>query len=370
MSVEEKYMRRCVQLALNGRGAVKSNPFVGAVIVCDGRIIGEGYHRRFGEAHAEVNAIRSVKDELLLARSTMYVSLEPCSHYGKTPPCAELIVRKKIQRVVIGCLDPYPEVAGRGVKILRDAGVDVIIGMLEKEVFELNRPFMTAHMRKRPYVILKWAQSADGFIDKNRLDASTPAVVLSPPETLRLVHKLRSEVCAIMIGTRTALLDNPALTVREWVGDSPTRVVLDRNLRIPTTYRLLDGSVPTLVFTAKETASRPNVDYITIDFEKDVLLQVMEQLYRRKLITLLVEGGSMLHNTFIRQGLWDEIRMETTDTLLHDGVVAPDIRGIIPPGGGEKRGRYTYLFHPDAHVVPLASLSLPILEENHPDAVF
>lgn len=345
MVIDEKYMKRAMRLALNGRGAVKSNPMVGAVIVHNDRVIGEGYHRKYGEPHAEVNAIRSVKDESLLAESTMYVTLEPCSHYGKTPPCAELIVRKKIPRVVIGCLDPYPEVAGRGVKILQEAGVEVVTGVMEEELFELNRSFMLAHTRKRPYVVLKWAQSADGFIDIKREDVSTPAVVLSPPESMRLVHKLRSEVCAIMVGTRTALLDNPALTVRNWVGDSPVRVVLDRMLTIPATFRLFDGSVLTLVFTAVQATNTENVEYITIDFDSDVLQQILDHLYKRKLISLLVEGGSTLHNQFLKEGLWDEVRMETASIQLHDGVPAPMISGVLPPGGGEMRGRYRYYFN-------------------------
>lgn len=345
MTVDEKYMRRAMELALNGRGAVKSNPMVGAVIVHNDRIIGEGFHCEYGKAHAEVNAVNSVKDETLLPDSTMYVTLEPCSHYGKTPPCAELIIRKQIPRVVIGSLDPYPEVAGRGVEMLRNAGVEVVTGVLEDELYELNRPFITAHMRQRPYVILKWAQSADGFIDKIRTDASTPAVVLSPPDSMRLVHKLRAEVSAIMIGTRTAILDNPSLTVRHWVGESPVRVVLDRALTIPSNYNILDGSVPTLVFTAKKAEKRQHVEYITIDFEKEVLLQVLHHLYKRKLISLLVEGGSMLHNQFLKEGLWDEIRMEKTAGLLHEGVHAPDLTKISSSDRGEQRGRYIHYYN-------------------------
>lgn len=345
MTVDEKYMRRAMELALNGRGAVKSNPMVGAVIVHNDRIIGEGFHCEYGKAHAEVNAVNSVKDETLLPDSTMYVTLEPCSHYGKTPPCAELIIRKQIPRVVIGSLDPYPEVAGRGVEMLRNAGVEVVTGVLEGELYELNRPFITAHMRQRPYVILKWAQSADGFIDKIRTDASTPAVVLSPPDSMRLVHKLRAEVSAIMIGTRTAILDNPSLTVRHWVGESPVRVVLDRALTIPSNYNILDGSVPTLVFTAKKAEKRQHVEYITIDFEKEVLLQVLHHLYKRKLISLLVEGGSMLHNQFLKEGLWDEIRMEKTAGLLHEGVHAPDLTKISSSDRGEQRGRYIHYYN-------------------------
>lgn len=347
MEIDEKYMKRAIQLAANGNGSVKSNPKVGAVIVHNGRIIGEGFHRKYGEAHAEVNAVNAVKEVSLLPESTMYVTLEPCSHYGKTPPCAELIVRMKIPRVVVGCMDPYPEVAGRGVKILLDAGIEVFTGLLEKEIFDLNRSFMVAHTRKRPYVILKWAQSTDGFIDKIRKDASTPAVVLSSPASMRLVHKLRSEVGAIMVGTRTALLDNPALTVRNWVGESPVRVVLDRMLKIPSDYNLLDGSVLTLVFTAGKAENRNNVEYITIDFGKEVLSQVLDHLYKRKITSLLVEGGSALHNHFIIENLWDEIRIETAPVRLHEGVPAPVVSGVMPPDGGTMRDHYNYIFNPD-----------------------
>ncbi|MEG2067157.1 MAG: bifunctional diaminohydroxyphosphoribosylaminopyrimidine deaminase/5-amino-6-(5-phosphoribosylamino)uracil reductase RibD, partial [Tannerellaceae bacterium] len=277
--VEDKYMARCIALARGGAGNVSPNPMVGAVIVHAGRIIGEGFHRKCGEAHAEVNAITSVRDESLLKESTIYVSLEPCSHYGKTPPCAELIIRKGIPRVVVACLDPFPAVSGRGVKMLQDAGVEVVVGVLEEEARQLNVAFITAQTLGRPYIVLKWAQSADGFIDRLRTDASVAPVVLSTPETRRCVHRLRAEMAAIMVGTRTALLDNPSLTVRHWVGKSPMRVVLDRALRIPSHYHLLDGAVPTLVFTALEAPARPNVIYIQIDFTADVLSQVLRELH-------------------------------------------------------------------------------------------
>lgn len=325
VEVENKYMARCLSLALRGAGNVAPNPMVGAVIVHRGKIIGEGYHRKYGEAHAEVNAIASVKDESLLKEATIYVSLEPCSHYGKTPPCAELIIKKQIPRVVIGCLDPYPEVSGRGVRMLRDAGVEVVTGVMEKEARELNCAFMTFQEKQRPYIYLKWAQSADGFIDRLRTDAASPAVVLSSPETLRRVHGLRAGVAAIMVGTQTALLDNPSLTVRHWAGQSPVRVVLDRTLRIPSHYHLLDGTVGTLVFTACKAGNRENVEYITIDFSRDVLPQVLHELYLRKLNSLMVEGGATLLGHFLEEGLWDWMFVETAPLSLFSGVKAPDI---------------------------------------------
>lgn len=326
VEVENKYMARCISLARGGAGCVAPNPMVGAVVVHQGKIIGEGFHRKYGEAHAEVNAIASVRDESLLKEATMYVSLEPCSHYGKTPPCAELIIKKQIPRVVIGCLDPFPEVSGRGMRMLREAGVEVVTGVMEKEAWELNRVFMTFQEKRRPYIYLKWAQSADGFLDRLRTDNSSPAVVLSSPETMRRVHRLRADVAAIMVGTQTALLDNPSLTVRHWSGKSPVRVVLDRTLRIPSHYHLFDGTVKTLVFTTVADAiSRENVEYVTIDFSQPVLPQVMHELYIRKLNSLMVEGGATLLGHFLKEGLWDQMLVETAPVSLESGVKAPDL---------------------------------------------
>lgn len=329
MIVEEKYMARCIELARGGAGNTAPNPMVGAVIVHDGKIIGEGFHRKCGEAHAEVNAVASVRDEALLRDSTIYVSLEPCSHYGKTPPCAELIIRKGIPRVVVGCLDPFPEVSGRGVRMLREAGVEVVTGVLEEEARTLNTAFMTFQLLKRPYIYLKWAQSADGFMDVGREDASVPPVLLSSAETLRRVHRLRSEVTAIMVGTRTALLDNPSLTVRHWAGKSPVRVVLDRELKLPAGSHLLDGTMRTLVFTACEAESRPNVEYVQIDFEKDALTEVVHYLYSCKLNSLMVEGGASLLKGFLEAGLWDEAWVETAPAVLGSGVQAPVVSGVL-----------------------------------------
>jgi diaminohydroxyphosphoribosylaminopyrimidine deaminase/5-amino-6-(5-phosphoribosylamino)uracil reductase len=323
VAVEEKYMERCLVLARNGIGRVSPNPMVGCVIVCDGRIIGEGYHVKYGEGHAEVNAIASVKDTSLLRDATLYVNLEPCAHYGKTPPCAKLIVEKEIPRVVIGCRDPNPQVSGRGIKMLHDAGIEVLTGVLEKESYDLNRVFMTAHLLKRPYVYLKWAQSADGFIDRFREEASIAPVVFSSPLTVQQVHKKRAEVSAIMVGTRTALLDNPSLTVRYWAGKSPVRIVLDRMLRLPSRCRLFDAHTETIVFTGLEKESRPGIQYVQIDFEDNVLKQILSYLYENKRHSLLVEGGSRLLNSFLGEGLWDEAQVEISPVMLGDGVKAP-----------------------------------------------
>lgn len=325
MEVNEKYMVRCLELARNGRGDVAPNPMVGAVLVYEGRIIGEGYHRKAGEAHAEVNAIRSVKDPSLFSKATLYVSLEPCSHYGKTPPCAELIIRKGIPRVVVACLDPYPQVAGRGVRMLREAGVEVEVGVMEAEAMALNHAFMTAHTQQRPYILLKWAESLDGFIDRIRTDSSKPAVLLSSPESRRMVHKLRSEVDAILVGTNTALLDNPSLTVRHWVGNSPIRVVFDRHLRLPETNRLFDGSQLTFVYTETKAKDKKNIKYVTLDFSSDFLPSVLKSLYKQGIHSLLVEGGAQVLTGFLKAGLWDQLSVETSPVTLYSGVKAPDL---------------------------------------------
>ncbi|MDR3194205.1 MAG: bifunctional diaminohydroxyphosphoribosylaminopyrimidine deaminase/5-amino-6-(5-phosphoribosylamino)uracil reductase RibD [Tannerella sp.] len=325
MQDEEKYMMRCLTLARHGASSVAPNPMVGAVVTHNGRVIGEGYHRRFGEPHAEVNAIASVRDESLLRNATLHVNLEPCSHYGKTPPCTDLILRKRIPRVVIGCPDPYPEVAGRGISILREAGVEVIANVLQREAFALNRFFMTAQMRQRPYIILKWAQSADGFIDRVRSHPSAKPAQLSTPVTRRIVHKLRSEVSAILVGTQTAWLDNPSLTVRHWAGASPVRMFMDRHLRIPSTHHLLDGAVPTRVFTGQDAGNRQWVEYIRLDFSQPVIPQMLLHIYKCRFHSLLVEGGARLHQSFLEAGLWDELQVETVSIKLGDGVRPADI---------------------------------------------
>lgn len=324
MTEEEKYMSRCIQLAGNGTNQVSPNPKVGAVIVCDGIIIGEGYHVRSGCGHAEVRAIGAVKDAALLRRSTLYVTLEPCSHYGKTPPCADLIVRSGIPRVVIGCQDPSDKVAGKGIRKLRDAGVDVTVGILEESCKHLIRRFTVSNLLERPYVTLKWAQSADGFIDLLR-GGGTP-VLLSNPLTQMLVHKQRAETDAILVGTRTALLDNPSLTVRNWHGDHPLRLVLDKDLTLPSGLTLFDGKTKTWVFTAREKASRHNLEYIQIDYGGDVIAQIMRILSAGTIQSLLVEGGSRLLQSFIDRRTWDECFVETSPLILSGGVSAPRLK--------------------------------------------
>lgn len=326
MTKDEKYIRRCIQLARNGMCNAAPNPMVGAVIVHNDRIIGEGYHARCGEGHAEVNAIRSVKDESMLRESTIYVSLEPCSHYGKTPPCADLIIRKGIPRVVVGCVDPFSLVSGRGIQKLKDAGIDVKVGILENECRKLIKRFITFNTQQRPYITLKWAESADGFIDINRKEGQP--VVLSTPITSMYVHKQRAEHHAILVGRKTALLDNPSLTTRNWYGKNPVRLVIDKELTLPASLKLFDGSTPTWVFTALDKASTPQVTYFKLDFSQSILPQILQKLYENKLQALFVEGGSQLLQSFIDEELWDEIYVEHAVKILGDGIKSP----VIPNG--------------------------------------
>lgn len=324
----EKWMRRCIQLARNGQAGAPPNPMVGAVIVYNGRIIGEGFHRKSGEAHAEVNAINSVHDEALLAQSTLYVSLEPCSHYGKTPPCADLIIGKKIPRVVVGCVDPFALVHGHGIEKLRRAGIDVTVGVLEKECTELNKHFFTFHQKQRPFITLKWAQSADGFIGSNSKEDKK--IFISTPHSLINVHKLRAEHQAIMVGRRTAEIDNPRLNLRFWSGRNPLRIVLDSKGRLSPDLHLFDGTQPTLVVggAAPEKPESTNLEYFHPDASSPLLPQLMAELYRRNILSLLVEGGSQLLKSFIDAGLWDEIVVEFGKENLKHGVTAPTIPSL------------------------------------------
>ncbi len=304
-------MSRALQLARRGAGYVSPNPMVGAVVVCDGRIIGEGYHRRYGEAHAEVNAINSVADSALLPRSTVYVTLEPCAHYGKTPPCAALLVRCGVKRVVIGCTDPFAKVAGRGIAMLREAGIDVTTGVLEKECRELNRVFMTAHTLGRPYVMLKWAMSSDGYLDRKR-DAAEPAQKFSTELTSAAVHRLRGLFDAVAVGAGTVNADSPRLTVRSYAGRSPRRVILDRH-GIAREDAAVFGP-GTIYFCEKPRGGLPEgVEQITGSLTPDEMLR---ELYRRGVTSLMVEGGAAVISGFIVSGLWDEARVEINPMLL------------------------------------------------------
>lgn len=321
---DQKYMRRCFELARKGLGFTRTNPLVGSVIVHHGRIIGEGYHHAFGGPHAEVLAIGSVEDPSLLSESTLYCSLEPCSHQGKTPPCAELIVQKGIPRVVVANMDPFPSVNGRGIARLREAGVEVRIGCLEEEGRFLNRRFFTFVEKRRPFVVLKWAQTRDGFIDPERAPGDPVGPNWITDEVCRtLVHKWRSEEAAILAGTNTIIADDPGLNVRRWKGEQPLRVSIDRSGRIPDSARILDGTQATLIFTGPGVHIGGKTR--SIPLAADVGLgAVLEALFEQKIISLFVEGGAGILRSFIREGLWDEARVFTASFDYGGGVEAPD----------------------------------------------
>jgi len=323
MNYELKYMHRCLQLAQFGTGYVAPNPMVGAVLVCDDKIIGEGYHHRYGESHAEPYAIHSVADKELLKDSTLYVNLEPCSHYGKTPPCANLIVKSGIRRVVIGTLDPNPKVSGRGVEILENEGIEVKVGVLIDECRELNKRFFIYQEQKRPYILLKWAQTEDGFIDRQRNDYTEQPLQISNSITKQLTHKMRSENQSILVGANTVLLDNPSLTVRDWSGKSPIRIAIDSQGRIPEDFNLVDQSIPTLIFTEKYKFNKPNVEYIKINFDSDRLKTILQKIYEHNIHSILVEGGATILNAFIEAGLWDEANIEIAPIQINEGIEAP-----------------------------------------------
>ena len=343
MNNELKYISRCLQLAELGAGYVAPNPMVGAVLVCDDKIIGEGYHRHYGEAHAEPNAINSVKDKDLLKQSTLYVNLEPCSHYGKTPPCADLIVSSGIPRVVIGTLDPNPKVAGRGVEILRKAGVEVVVGVLEAECRELNKRFFIFQEQKRPYVLLKWAQTQDGFMDRVRTTVTEPPLQISNSITRQLTHKMRSENQSILVGANTVLLDNPSLTVRNWSGKSPVRIGIDRQRRIPDDFNLLDGSISTIIFTEKDEVNKLHVEFVKIDFSTNSVKNILSEIYKRNIHSVLVEGGPTILNSFIESGLWDEANIEIAPLRIAEGMAAPVLQ--IQPISHQTFNGHDWLFY-------------------------
>ncbi|MCY2687748.1 bifunctional diaminohydroxyphosphoribosylaminopyrimidine deaminase/5-amino-6-(5-phosphoribosylamino)uracil reductase RibD [Salinimicrobium sp. TH3] len=332
MKIHEKYINRCIQLAQNGLGRTYPNPVVGSVIVYNDTIIGEGWHHKAGEPHAEVNAVNSIKDKSLLAKSTIYVSLEPCSHYGKTPPCSNLIIDSGIKKVVIGTVDPFSKVAGKGIKKLLDAGCEVRVGILEQQCRELNKRFFTFHTKQRPYIILKWAQSSDGFLAPLPLkNAERKPVWITGKYSQQLVHKWRSQEQAIMVGTNTAVTDNPKLNTRMWQGNDPVRLVLDRNLRIPQESHLFDASVKTIILTGKssEEISSKNVIFETVNFEADLAQQVCDTLFRHEIQSVIIEGGRETLQTFIAANLWDEARIFIGKPHFKEGVKAPEVAGTL-----------------------------------------
>lgn len=320
---EEKYMRRALQLARQGAGRVSPNPMVGAVIVDDaGRVIGEGWHRRYGEGHAEVNAVASVSNRSLLRGSTIYVTLEPCSHYGKTPPCARLLIDVGVKRVVVGVLDPFPKVSGRGVAMLREAGIEVEVGMLEHECRRLNRRFLTAQTAGRPWVQLKWAETCDGYLSAPADFGENP-LHLSSAVTMRLMHRERAMCDAIVVGAGTVRADNPSLTTRYWPGRNPLRVVLDRRLSMPLDSTLLTDGAPTVVYNEVKNDRQGSVDYVRLpSCSPD---EWLKDLYSRGVTAVMVEGGGNVLAQMLEAGLWDEIRREIAPRATHGGVPAPQL---------------------------------------------
>jgi diaminohydroxyphosphoribosylaminopyrimidine deaminase/5-amino-6-(5-phosphoribosylamino)uracil reductase len=345
MNNDTAYLHRCLELARLGAGNVAPNPMVGAVLVYKDRIIGEGYHQRYGEAHAEVNCIRDAESRAgrlkdlfnadvaeILQDSRIYVSLEPCAHFGKTPPCADLIIDKKIPEVVVGCRDPFIQVDGKGIEKLRTAGIRVSTGVLEAESIELNKRFFTFHTRRRPYIILKWAQSANGRIAGEH----GARVLISNEFTNRIVHKWRSEEAAIMVGTNTALSDDPSLTTRLWPGNHPVRIVVDMKLRLPGTLRIYDGTAKTIIFNSVKQEEHKNILYHRLDPAISLAAQVCEALYRMNLLSVLVEGGAQLLQSFIDDGLWDEARGITNARLeIESGVSSPLLSNAVAAGRQE-----------------------------------
>ena len=328
MNIHEKYIKRCINLAQNGLGTTFPNPMVGSVIVYENQIIGEGWHKKAGEPHAEVNAIRSVKDKSLLKKATIYVSLEPCSHFGKTPPCCDLIIEHQIPNVVVGTVDPNEKVAGNGIKKLIAAGANVTVGVLEKECNELNKRFFTFHQQKRPYIILKWAQSQDGFLSPEKeIEQDRKPVWITNAYSRQLVHKWRSEEQAILAGTQTVIDDNPKLNTRDWSGNNPVRVVLDQNNRIPKDSFIFDSTVKTIMFTKSETnLSTENTNFEVIDFNQNIIPQILAVLHQNQIQSIIIEGGLQTLQSFIDENIWDEARIFIGNISFEKGTKAPMIQ--------------------------------------------
>jgi len=324
-------MKRCLKLAKNGLGKTYPNPLVGSVIVWKDKIIGEGWHQKAGLPHAEVNAINSVKDKSKLKDSTLYVNLEPCSHYGKTPPCSDLIIKNNIKNVVIGSVDPNPEVAGNGVKKLQQFCENVKVGILNKECEELNKRFFTFQRKKRPYIILKWAETQDGFIAPKTQEIGKPTWITNPISK-QLVHKWRSEEQSILVGLNTALKDNPQLNTRLWAGKNPVRVLIDKNLKSLSsliTLHLLDDKIKTIVFCENPVESKENLIFEKVDFKENPLPQVLNVLYQYNLQSIIIEGGQKTLQSFIDADLWDEARVFKGNSYFKNGIKAPELN-LIP----------------------------------------
>lgn len=329
MTKDEQYMLRCIQLAHQAAGYTAPNPMVGAVLVCNDEIIGEGYHQRYGEAHAEVNCIgEAIQNGQAgkLQQSILYVSLEPCAHFGKTPPCTDLIIKHKIPKVVIGCLDPFVEVDGKGIEKLKAAGIDVTVDILKQECKELNKRFFTFHEQHRTYIVLKWAQTKNKRIN----NSSSERFLISNEITNRLVHQWRSEEASILVGTNTALMDNPQLTSRYFNGKQPVRLVLDKELKMPSSANLMNDEAPTIIFNCHQHSNEGQPRYYKIINDASAVHQIIHALYEQKIQSVLVEGGAQLLQSFIDEGMWDEARVITNDELIVDnGLAAPVLHNAI-----------------------------------------
>jgi diaminohydroxyphosphoribosylaminopyrimidine deaminase / 5-amino-6-(5-phosphoribosylamino)uracil reductase len=321
---DQVFMQRAMELARMGQGNVSPNPMVGSVIVHEGKIIGESWHKKYGEAHAEVNAVDTVDNKMLLKESTLYVNLEPCSHHGKTPPCADMLIEHRIKKVVVANLDSNPLVAGNGVKKLRASGVEVITGILDKEGRELNKRFFTYMENQRPYVVLKWAETADGFIAKENYDSKW----ISNEYSRQLVHKWRTEEDGILVGAKTASHDNPQLNVRDWSGRNPVRIVIDRFLKLSHTLHVFDKKQRTIVYNLLKHEEHPNLSMIRID-EQDFLDNILKDLHKQKIQSILVEGGATTLTKFIEGSLWDEARIFQSPRVFEKGILAPSLRGKL-----------------------------------------
>lgn len=317
MTTHETYIQRCLQIAKNGLGSTRPNPMVGSVIVYNNKIIGEGFTSQYGGNHAEVNAIHSVLNKELLKEATIYVTLEPCSHYGKTPPCSDLIIENNIPNIVIGCKDDNEKVAGKGIKKLRDAGRHVTVGVLENECKNHHKRFFTFHNKKRPYIILKWAETSDGFIAPKHKNEQKP-VWITNTFSRQLVHKWRAEEQAILVGTNTALKDNPSLTTRDWVGSNPIRIVIDKNEKLSKKLSVFNNDAETILISNK-----------TIDFSKSIGEQICNHLFENNINSVIIEGGARTLQTFIDENLWDEARVFTGQATFKKGVTAPNFNGKL-----------------------------------------
>ena len=322
--IDSLFMQRALELALLGRGHVSPNPLVGSVVVHEGKIIGEGWHRKFGEAHAEVHAIQAVEDKGLLKESTIYVTLEPCSHIGKTPPCADMLIRHQLRKVIVANVDPNPLVAGEGLKKLRAAGMEVISGICNTQGRELNKRFFTFMEKQRPYIILKWAQTADGFVARANYDSKW----ISNEYSRQLVHRWRTEEDAILVGAKTVTHDNPQLNVRDWTGRNPVRVVIDRFLKLNEKLHVFDGSQKTICYNLLKHEEHPGLSLIRID-EEDFLNNVINDLYKQKIQSVIIEGGAQTLTSFITAGMWDEARIFTADETFGKGISAPVLKGDL-----------------------------------------